>query len=228
MYDVSNGLSASSISAASSSSVTPDTSNVSGPYWGGYVNNAGGWTRAEVEYAEPGIGATKCTGGDDAFWAGVGGLNDADLGQDGTYSNASGPDHLAWFDVLPGGLIAFTSGGSNVTAATGDAITAITQYQGSDTYAFTLFINGTPYYADESGGYDSAATTADEIVERPEIGSDFPPILNFGTVTMDGYNGKGVSPISDDPFTEIQMTGFATTGSLSGAQFSVTQNDCSG
>lgn len=85
-----------------------------------------------------------------------------------------------------------------------------------------MYIGSHEYTEGETGGWDSDAT-AEEIVEHV---SGF-NITNFQTVNMSGHNGQGFTPIADNPFYTF-TTGGLTLGGLSGANFSVTQSNCSG
>lgn len=105
----------------------------------------------------------------------------------------------------------------------GAPVGATTDWNGSE-YEFVLDSGSYDGVAYESGGFDSANSTADEIVERPGSFT----LSNFGTLTLNGYNGTGASPIASHPYTQVTMPGYATTNSLSGATFSVTQNHCNG
>ena len=205
----------------------------SGPYWAGYINTGSGFTSAASDYNEPTLGSTSCSGAAAVIWSGIGGYGNGDLGQDGTAEGVGGlPDHTAWYEVLPGGIIGITvhggpESGSNpyVTASPGQAVGAATYYTGSNNWEFVLAIGNSVYTRYATGNYNGSS--AESIVERPSNGSGNVPLLNFQTVTING--GPNGNAISSYPYTVAQMTGFAATSGLSdGDTFTVTQQHCAG
>lgn len=108
----------------------------------------------------------------------------------------------------------------------GDGVEAITDWNGSE-YVFNFQDGGEYGAASETGAFDSANSTADEIVEKPTT-----YLSNFGSFYMAGYNGQGESPISAHPYTEVTLDPgqgtYDTVGALSSESFSITQNHCNG
>jgi hypothetical protein len=209
---------------------TYHASDPPGPYWAGYIDS-GSFTTASVSFGEPSIGNTSCSGSAAVFWSGIGGVNNSDLGQDGTEIGVSGiPNHTAWIDVLPGGLIPIATGTNTYyTATPGQQVEATTYYLGNSQWEFVVAIGSTFQVRYPSGAYFGG--TAEEIVERPSNGSGNVPLENLQSITMTGSNNSNA--INAFPYSEVQMANqtldFANTSSLSaGNTFTVTDEHCAG
>ena len=191
------------------------TPAVSNSIWAGYGQGGSGWTEAQAWYDEPTLGVTHCSNPAALFWAGIGGVNSGNLGQDGTASGSEGL-HQGFFEVLPSGA-AFPG----LTVPAGSIVGADVQYNGGGNYAFDIQVNGVNHLYGATGNYDGS--TVEEIAER--LGP--PPLLNFQSVTIDGLNERTHQPLPSGS-TEYDMTGYATTGPLSNGTFTVTENNCAG
>ena len=166
-------------------------------------------TEAEAEYGEPTLGVTHCTNPEVLFFAGIGD-NTHGLGQDGTWAGGSTGLHQVFFEVLPA-----NASFPGVTAPAGAYVEANVRYQGNDKYSFDINISGVNHSYSGTGGYDGSVVEA--IVERPEGGSSFTPLLNFKSVTIQGLTGQSLDPLK--PTYTWSMTGYATTGAISYGQF---------
>jgi hypothetical protein len=188
--------------------------------WAGYTQAGNGWTENEVTYSEPTLGSTSCSNPEVSFWAGIGNKPTA-LAQDGTYSGYGAPGlHSVWYEALPAGA-AFPG----PTASSGNYVIANVQYQGSGNYAYNINVAGVNHpYAAHNAGYDGSVVEA--IVERPTVNNVQVPLLNFKNISIEAYDGRSLGAMS--PTKEWDMTGYATTGAFSLAQFTVTQNHCNG
>jgi hypothetical protein len=199
-------------SAGLSGSSTIDNSS---SVWAGHSEEGSGWTEDEVAYFEPALGVTHCSNPQVSFWTGIGDQSNA-LGQTGT---ASGEDggllHQVWFENLPAGA-AFPG----VTAPANDYVIDTVQYDGSNSWTYTVNINNQNHVFRGTGDYDGSIVEASP--ERP----DGAPLMNFRSVEMYAAVGRDLSPMTDQ--TEWAMTGYATTSAISDGIFTVTQNDCDG
>lgn len=198
-------------SAGSSSA----NSSVSSSIWAGYSESGSGWTETQVAYVEPRLAHTNCSNPQVSFWAGIGHKSDA-LGQTGTASGEDGGAlHRVWFENLPAGA-AFP----DVTAPEGNVVIDTVQYNGGNSWTYTVAVNGTNHVFHGTGNYDGSIVEA--ITERP----DGAPLLNFQSISMAANVGRDLGVMTPD--LQWNMTGYATTGAISQGDFTVTQNHCNG
>lgn len=194
---------------------TSTNGSVSSSNWAGYSQSGSGWTETQVAYVEPYLGSTSCSNPQVSFWAGIGDQSNA-LGQTGTASGEDGGAlHQVWFENLPGGA-AFPG----VTAPAGNSVIDNVQYNGSNSWTYTVAVNGQNHVFRGTGGYDGSVVEA--ITERP----DGTPLLNFQSISMAANVGRSLGVMN--PNTQWNMTGYATTGPISQGDFTITQNHCNG
>jgi len=195
----------------SSSSIPVEYDNYGG-YQQNIVGGTSGWHYAAVQYNEPTLGVTHCSGPAVAFWAGIGGTSD--LGQTGTASGPEGLHQVFIQNVGAGGNPVY----EGVTVPKGTKVIANVQYNGSSNWSYTDTVGGTTYDYAGTGPYQGG--TAFAVVEDPLSY----PLLNFESITMHatvGQNGADMNPSLKDVLPDQ-----ATTGAISGGTFTVTHTNC--
>jgi hypothetical protein len=239
--------------------VVPAPNAVTSPNWSGYVAEtnlsqpqpnsvtevSGSWVVPTV--TGPSTGSTYS-----AVWVGIDGADNSTVEQDGTSEDVINgqPVYQAWWemwssgDQQPGQVI------SSMTVEPGDSITASVQYITSGAHAGQFYLsivdNSRPndsfsIYASSSQYQSPLAqrSSAEWIVEAPEVGGNIAEVANFGSVTFTNASAviNGVSgPINASSWQSqawnIVSNGvtYDTTSVLtnSGTSFVVTYNPSAG
>lgn len=169
--------------------------------WSGYMdwNGNGGYTQATGYYWEPKTGTTHCSNSAVSMWAGIGGWYNSYLGQDGTAIEAPGlADNQAWIEVLPAGAAPI-----QLYATPGYAFEAQTSYTGGGQYSFYLYNFYTHAYARGSGTGGFDGNVAEFVTERPSDNNAPLNLLNFQSVTMQGFTNNNA--LTDYPYENLTM-----------------------
>jgi hypothetical protein len=159
---------------------------VSGTYylnnWAGYAattSNPRTYWLAEGYWNEVSLGSS-CSGSTELTWAGVGGLIDTILAQDGTAVNVGGlGQHQAWWEIVT------ATQGSNVTpipgvyAAAGYGFVALTEWLGSyyQFYVYSYYSGASSTFQVYNNNY--AGYSADFVMERGLSNGQYTPLSNF-------------------------------------------------
>ncbi len=176
--------------------------------------------------------------GTDAFssvWVGIGGEFDGTLIQIGTEQDFTGgsPHYYAWYEMIPNNAVKIDS----IQVAPGDQIEASISLINQQSNTWSLSINDVTSNKkfQSTFNYNSKQSTAEWIVERPQVNNALVDLANFGSITFTNCNavlsGK-TGGITAFPHNEVVMdpetlnghslrlvtvSGFAT----SGTQFTV-------
>ena len=132
-----------------------------------------------------------------AVWVGIDGYSDSTVEQIGTEQDVVNgtPVYSVWWEMYSTGKQQPEQPISSMTIEPGDSITASVQYITSGTYAgdFYLSIVDTSQLNDSFSIYASSSqyqsplaqrSSAEWIVEAPEVGSNSSNLANFGSVTF--------------------------------------------
>jgi hypothetical protein len=201
--------------------------------WSGYeTSSSNGWTQAQVKYSEPAAGVTHCPGSPGvSFWDGV--QNSQLLLQDGTQIGY-GVAAQAWWEAFSGNTsqgnaptFTWGSSGSRVYVHPGQRIVAVSQYNANASSAnkFIVYIDGQPhvaYYktvlADGPGKLDVYT------IERRSSA----PLINFQSVKLFGYSGRGATPLPSGSPTYGVMPNYAKLLGIVNGGFTIRQISCKG
>jgi hypothetical protein len=145
-------------------------------------------------------------------WIGIDGLANRNLIQTGTESDViNGVVHYdAWWEVLPAAETVI----AKLTVSPGDHMTAaITRGVGKKwTISLTDTTSGASF--SYSRNYKGIGTSAEWIVERPQIGRTLATLTNYGSTTFTGLTANGSIP-GLVPSEAISMVGDAGTNVIS-------------
>jgi hypothetical protein len=177
--------------------------------------------------------------GVDAFsaaWVGIGGQFDSTLIQTGTeqdFVNGS-PVYYAWYEMLPQESITIDS----MTVSPGDQMQASINLVDANSFSWTVSIedltSGQSFQ--QNFNYNSTQSSAEWIIERPDVNNVISTLANFGNVTFSNCYANFVDrtgSISDFPNSPIVMSTQTSRGqtvqltdvsnlSNQGTQFTVT------
>jgi hypothetical protein len=244
----SNGVSPSATTVPVSLVIAP-TSEASN--WSGYVETGGTFAAVSGSWVVPSMTCSTNPFSGQRYsseWVGIDGDANDFVEQDGIEADClaggEGPSYSAWYEMVGDPL---ENGGYSVTLSTpteylvaaGDTITASVSELGgqwtltlSDSALIAADSWSWSYVADVPPGYDPPQSSAEWIVERPEVSDVLPPLAHFATpvaftgasATLDGTPGPIGAPGAQD--AAVTMVGdiyaLATPSQLSGDSFSVT------
>lgn len=202
--------------------------------WAGYLDYepSSYFHYTYMQFVQPSELASRCDPNDAAgIWTGLGGWDNNDFGQDGTYMGAGLPlgQYQAWYETDLGPIY-----GINLFATPGWNFLLQTSYvNGSYRYNFYNSYTGqnAVYYVGDSRFYGDAA---DYIIERPTVNGNPTNLSNFGTLTVDdALITSSYQPIGNYPNYKLNMVNIAdnytlaaTSALSSGDYFTVTQRSC--
>lgn len=194
--------------------------------WSGYAATGakGAFTSVTTTFTQP---AVTCTSGDQysSFWVGLDGYNSNSVEQTGTEADCVGstPEYSAWYEMYPKFPVTYSN-----TVKPGDVITESVTFSGTKSYTMTL--------TDTTEGWSKTTTassskgvrsSAEVIAEAPYSGGVLPLAdfskVSFSNSTVNDATLAGSNPIGIDMVSSAGAAE-ATTGSLSGGNFSITWN----
>ncbi len=208
--------------------------------WSGYFALGQSFSAVTGSWSVP---AVTCPAGVTSYssqWIGIDGAQSQTVEQDGTESDCFGgtPNYDAWYEMY--GDNAVNSGyevelpPGTYPVAPGDAMTASVSLAGS---TWTLAINDTTQSWTYSTNIPTPSpgpqqSSAEWIVERPEVGGSLSTLSDFGNAgftSATATNGSASGPISDFSYQPVQMVGnqvLANPGPLTvgGSAFNVAWN----
>jgi hypothetical protein len=231
-----------------------DNGNPTTPNWAGYIAPTDSPDNTEGVWDVPTVSIPNGTASAySSVWTGVGGLgytgsssSAGELVQDGTEQNSlcaavvhgacSGPEteYYAWYEQYPGENQVEIS---NMTISPGDEIWAAPGTGDTTTTAYFILCDDTTNVClDTSQSLVAAPGDSSEwVVERSEVGGEYPPLADFGTVTFQDFSetwfngGSATTPEAAfaepfDMYNSDDSTTLASTGALdaSGQGFTVT------
>lgn len=206
------------------------------PAWTGYtVNESTGYFHyAYLHFVEPARQPATCDPNDGAvFWTGLGGVNNSDLGQDGTAQGQFNglAQNQGWVETDVGPVTA-----STVSATVGKQMSVTTIYEpdynntGKGAYIYN-FDNLATGASQSLGTWDShySGATVDWIAERPETSQKplaWEDLSGFGTMQFT-WAAAAVQqdPVSHYPYSNWEMYDgwdMADASALSGNGYSFT------
>ena len=166
--------------------------------WAGYVGMNGPFTQVSGSWVVP-IVASSDTDKISSEWIGIGGINSNDLLQSGTeqISRNGGIDNVAWYEALPDKPHTIPL---RITAR--DRVAVSLNYEGSNIWKLSFRNLTTAESFEQNINYNSSFSSSEWIEERPQIGSDFLPNADFGTVLFE--NGSVIQNGVKQSLVDIQ------------------------
>jgi hypothetical protein len=192
---------------------TPNQVNREASNWAGYTaatdlqtpqhnvtSVSGSWT---VPAVAPSLNDTFS-----AVWIGVGGQFDKTLIQCGTEQDSIGGRlrYSAWYEVLPQNAVTIRS----FPVSAGDQIQASIQLT-NDTqneWTLTIFNLNSGHQFQKTFNYASSRSSAEWIIERPNVNNAVSDLANFGNATLTNCQASIASisgGIGDFPYFKITM-----------------------
>lgn len=161
-----------------------------------YTSVSGTWTVPTVTGSGGGLFGRGSTYS--AVWTGIDGFTDSSLIQAGTEQDVTGgtAKYQAWWEILPAAETPITS----ITVQPGDSITVtITKVSGS-TWSISLTDNGKSGHSAQptfttTQSYSGSGTSAEWIVEAPEVNGRIATLANYGSTIFDLGKVNGASVV---------------------------------
>lgn len=198
--------------------------------WSGYVATGSKFTSVSGSWTVTAVTCPRASA-HSSQWVGIDGYGDATVEQDGTEASCSGgvPTYGAWYEMY--GDEAVNEGAAvelppaSYPVAPGDAMTATVSFSGS---TWTLAI------ADATGHWSYGVqipspapapkrSSAEWIVERPEIGNSLSVLVDFagasfaGASATDGATSGPISAFAYQPMEMMEYTSSTTRLTAPGA-----------
>jgi Peptidase A4 family len=226
--------------------------------WSGYIaTNASStyYDFVDTQYVQPSNTESVCTGGTGvslgSIWSGLGGLDDSDLVQDGTYFGSSDSSLAAngqfWFEFAPSGSDVDSSGSVILTgtANPGDVVESSVVKNSGNSYSMQLYNTTSEELWDPTisapAGFTFNGGSADFIIETPSLysGATFLGYANLPDFDSDNFDYASVGHSSSiaylSTYTHQSVTmipgsmTYASAGSLgTDSSFTDTYGACSG
>ena len=157
--------------------------------WAGYALTAGGYTEVSATWNVPSVQAGT---GYSAMWLGIDGFNNNSLIQIGTEQNAtsSGGGYYAWWEVLPSAESSITQ----VPISAGDQINARIAKNATDSWTISLTDTTTGASFQTTQSYTGTGTSAEWIMEAPNLGSQGSDLAHFSTFDVSSMEANGADP----------------------------------
>ncbi len=208
--------------------------------WSGYFALGQAFSAVTGSWSVPAVTCPTSATSYSSQWIGIDGAQSQTVEQDGTESDCFGttPNYDAWYEMY--GDNAVNSGyevelsPATYPVAPGDGMTASVSLAGS---TWTLAINDTTQSWAYSTNIPSPSpapqqSSAEWIVERPEVGGSLSTLSDFGNAgftNATATNTTASGPIADFAYQPVQMVGnqvLATPGPLTaaGSSFNVAWN----
>jgi hypothetical protein len=184
---------------------SPSTSRTPGDIatsnnWSGYAATGGTYTAVNGTWTVPQYSASS-TGGVDATWVGIGGVNSRDLIQAGTQETVSGSgltQYQAWIEMLPA-----ASHPVPLTVHPGDSVSVSIDQQSTGNWQISFTDNTTGQTYQTTVQYTSSNSSAEWIEEAPSAGrGGILPLDNFGSV-----NFSSATAVKDGQTVDLANSG---------------------
>ena len=194
--------------------------------WSGYAATGGNgaFTSVTTTFTQP---ALTCTSGNQysSFWVGLDGYSSNSVEQTGTEADCSGStaSYSAWYEMYPKAPVTYRE-----TVKPGDVISESVSFSGSRTYTLTISDSTEGWSKTTSASSSRGVRSSAEVIAEAPYSGGVLPLADFGKVSFSGSTVNGSTLSSFNP-VQINMatssgTPEATTGSLSGGNFSITWN----
>jgi len=168
-----------------------------------YTSVTATWTVPKVSISSRGSSYS-------AVWTGIDGFTNSNLIQAGTEQDVlSGTPHYdAWWEILPAAETVIPS----VPVNPGDSITVNIHQASGSTWSISLTDNSTGKNFTTSQSYSGSGTSAEWIVEAPQVGGRVATLANYGSATFDKgtVNGSSVVLKAGTAGEIVQRSGFRT------------------
>jgi hypothetical protein len=206
--------------------------------WSGYAATGGGFSAVSGSWTVPSVTCPAGTTTYSSQWIGIDGYASDTVEQDGTGARclAGTPNYNAWYEMYGDEAVAdgyeVPLSSSSYPVSAGDAMTASVSLSGSMwTLAIADTTRGWNYSIEVASPQPAPArSSAEWIVERPEVGpslsalSDFASASFSGASATDNTTSGSISAFSFQPLEMVGSTLLAAPGALeaSGASFADT------
>ena len=155
-----------------------------------YTAVTGTWTVPTV--------ASGNTSSYSAAWAGIDGFTNSNLIQAGTEQDFTGGSahYSAWWEILPAAETVIPS----VAVQPGDSITVSIAKQASGRWTITLTDNGSVSHPTQpefttTQSYSGPGTSAEWIMEAPQVGGRIATLANYGSTSFDHGIANTAAPV---------------------------------
>ncbi len=213
-------------------------SSVCSTNWAGYADptSNGAVTSVSGSWTVPSLSCPRSGTTYVAIWVGIDGYSSSTVEQTGILGecNRGTASYAAWYEFYPSAMVTFSS----VTVAASDSVAASVSYSSSTgDYTVSLSVNSGTASTASSSVSSAKASSAEWIVERPELCSarscSLSTLADFSSAgftgaaaTVSGSSGS-ISAVSDAAITMVSGSSgpvLAEPSSLgsSGSSFSVT------
>jgi hypothetical protein len=200
--------------------------NTTSTNWAGYATTGGNgaFTSVTTTFTQP---AVTCTSGDQysSFWVGLDGYSSNSVEQTGTEADCVGStaEYSAWYEMYPKFPVTYSN-----TVKPGDVITESVAFSGTKTYTLTLTDTTEGWSQTTTVASNKGARSSAEVIAEAPYSGGVLPLADFGKVAFSGSTVNGATLSSANPIgIDMVSSGGAaeaTTGSLSGGNFSITWN----
>lgn len=157
--------------------------------WAGYALTAGGYNEISATWTVPSV---QSGSGLSAMWIGIDGFNNNDLIQIGTEQNstANGASYYAWWEVLPAAEASI----QQVPITAGDQVSARIVKNAANSWTLALTDNTTGASFQTTQSYTGTGTSAEWIMEAPNLGSQGSDLAHFSTFNVTSIDVNGGDP----------------------------------
>ncbi|HEX4214890.1 MAG TPA: G1 family glutamic endopeptidase [Candidatus Dormibacteraeota bacterium] len=178
--------------ARATTAAAPAASSTSGwtaSNWAGYAITAGGYNEVSATWTVPSV---QSGSGLSAMWIGIDGFNNNALIQIGTEQNAtsSGGTYYAWWEVLPSAESSITQ----VPLSAGDQVNARIAKNATDSWTISLTDVTTGASFQTTQSYTGTGTSAEWIMEAPNLGSQGSDLAHFSTFDVSSMEANSADP----------------------------------
>ena len=181
--------------------------------WSGYAVTGSSVSAAEGSWVVPSVSCPRRGSSYAAFWVGIDGYSSSTVEQTGVLAQCSNgkASYSAWYEFYPSAMVTISS----VSISPGQVISAAVTWVSGSTFSVALTDVTTSSTFSTTGSVSSAArSSAEWIVERPEVCSGFrcqlATLSNFGTANF------------GDDYTSVSGTSYATVNGVTGPVSSFT------
>ncbi|HTJ69896.1 MAG TPA: G1 family glutamic endopeptidase [Actinospica sp.] len=194
--------------------------------WSGYAATGanGAFTSVTTTFTQP---AVTCTSGNQysSFWVGLDGYSSNSVEQTGTEADCSGSSasYSAWYEMYPKFPVTYSN-----PVKPGDVITESVTFSGTKSYTLTLTDTTEGWTKTTTASSSKGARSSAEVIAEAPYSGGVLPLADFGKVSFSNstVNGATLSSFNPVAIDMVSSSGAAeaTTGSLSGGNFSITWN----
>jgi Peptidase A4 family len=175
--------------------------------WSGFAVTGATNSVSDVKgsWIVPSVTCSKRSSTYASFWVGIDGYSSNTVEQTGTDSDCSSGhgSYYAWYEFYPAGSVQI----SGFTVSPGNTVTAEVSYSSSSGQFTVTITDGSQHYSTSSSVSGASRSSAEWIIERPELCSFFcrlTSLSNFGTVSL------------GTDYTSVSGTNFATVSGTNG------------